>query len=152
MHPMMMAAGPDNRQSGYSLNAQYAHVNEKNPQEPKLIVFANMQSSGRLQTVFAYNIRKWLHFRLNYFFPNSDMSMCQRSMEVDIDAKNAAHNITVDNHVMSYNLVKSIGKNLDLGFELFYVQERNLMDLNYVGKYTMGNHTFYGDYSAAMKT
>merc|ERR1711972_705922 len=108
-----------------------------------------MESSGRLQTAFMYNFTKWMHFRLNYYFPNNEMAMCQRSMELDIETHNAAHNITTDNHVMSYSLVRAIGRNIDLGFELYHVPERNMMDLNYVGKYTYGNHTFYGDYSSA---
>lgn len=80
------------------------------------------------------------------------MSMIQKSVELDIDTKNAAHNLTIDSHVYSYNLVRSLGKNFDFGFELYHVPERNLSDLNYVAKYSWNKHTVYGDYSSAMKS
>ena len=151
----MMGMGvmqPDKPQSSYSLNAQYAHIDEKNPQEANFVMFGNLESSGRLQSVFMYNFNKWMHFRLNYFFPNSDMMMAQRSLELDIDGNNCAHNFTMDNHVMSYSLVQTINKNLNLGFEIYYAGERNLCDLNFVGKYVRNKHSFFGDYSSSMKS
>jgi len=151
-NPMMAAMEMDKKESGYSLNAQYAFVSEKNPADAKFVLFGNMESSGRFQSAFMWNIAKWVHFRMNYMFPNSDMCMAQRSMEVDIDTHNAAHNFTMDQQVMSYNLVKSIGRNTELGFEFFYVPERRLCDLNYAGKYTYGNHNFHGEYSSAMRS
>lgn len=55
-NPMMQGAMDiDKVQSGYSLNAQYAHVDEKNPQDPSFVIFANMESCGKLQSVFMLN-------------------------------------------------------------------------------------------------
>ena len=151
-NPMMGMMQMDQRQSGYSLNAQYAHINEKNPQEPDMVIFANLESSGRLQTVFLYNFAKWAHFRLNYFFPTGNMEMAQRSLELDVDTHNAAHNFSMDAQTFSYNMVRTIGKNLNLGFEMYYATERNLCDLNYAAKYTHNKHSYFLDYSTAMKS
>jgi len=149
---MGMMQQPDAPKSSYALNAQYAHIDEKNPQEANFVLFGNLESSGRLQSVFMYNLTKWMHFRLNYFFQNSDMNMSHRSFEVDVEGNNCAHNVSVDNHVMSYNFVQTINKNLNLGFEIYYAAERNLADLNFIGKYTRNKHSFFADYSSSMRT
>jgi len=79
------------------------------------------------------------------------MQMMNKSLELDLDTKNAAHNFTVDSNAYSYSLVRSLGKNLDFGFELYSVPDRNMHGLNYVSKFSWNKHTFYGSYQSTMK-
>lgn len=148
MNPMMA----DQKQSVYSLQAQYAHVNEKNPQEADFIVFANVESNGRVQSVFGKNLNSWIHCRLTSFFPNSDFNMSVNQFEVDIEGKQCKHNISLDAQATSYSIVQTLNKNLFLGFEIFYAFERRLCDLNYCAKYVHKKNNFFFEYSSPMKT
>lgn len=60
---MMGAMSPDQKASHYALQAQYAHIDPTNPQEADFVIFANMESNGKLQTVFGKNITSWIHTR-----------------------------------------------------------------------------------------
>ena len=98
---MMAMMQGDKQSSNYTLQAQYAHIDPKNPQEADFIMFANMESSGKLQTVFGKNFGKWIHTRVTNFFPNSDFNMAQNQFEVEIEGKNANYNIGFDSQSTS---------------------------------------------------
>lgn len=55
-NPMMQAAmDMEKKKNGYTMSAQYAHIDESNPREPSFVMFSKMASSGSLQSVFMVN-------------------------------------------------------------------------------------------------
>lgn len=57
----------------------------------------------------------------------------------------------MDSQAASYSLVQALGKNLFLGFEIFYAFERKLCDLNYCAKYVNKKNNYFFEYNSPMK-